>query len=49
MHQREQFSGVRAIRGPEKGRGGLGFEVDKIRLGDKKGGSTSHDPRCKRR
>ncbi len=40
-------SGGREIRGPEKGRGGLvfkGCEVDKIRMGDKKSGSTLHDP-----
>jgi hypothetical protein len=38
---------------PRKGKegGGVyeGCEVDKIRMGDKKSGSTSHDPRCKRR
>ena len=38
---------------PRKGKGGglvfEGCEVGKIRLGDKKGGSTSHDPWCNRR
>ena len=37
-------------QGPRKGKGGcLVFEGVKIRLGDKKGGSTSHDPWCNRR
>jgi hypothetical protein len=40
-------------QGPRKGKGGgvvfEGYEVGKIRLGDKKSGSTSHDPRYNRR
>jgi hypothetical protein len=40
-------SGGRETRSLEVGGGVFeGCEVDKIRLGDKKSGSTSHDPRC---
>jgi hypothetical protein len=53
VHQRERFLAVKKP-GAQKRRGGregvvLKGEVGKIRLGDKKSGSTSHDPWCNRR
>ena len=53
MHLREQFPTTEKSEAQKREeREKLIFEeceVDKIRLNDKKSGSTSHDPRCNRR